>query len=340
MIQIDRYAYPHFVRGHIDMSQYDYPRASIKNDDEAKIMLMKVKLLSNPTVYTKKQFNTIVEKFGENLDDNAYIWAFDNYSSHPHKLIDPKLDIIKREDWALDLCGETLEILNHPAFTEINKFIAKNAVKFHDLLIVYQCSAEKPYSSNTNYTLNNRVKRLNPNINYDIAVLSNSGVIPIDQYSDYSYCYPFRHYNWNHMAEEGKGLRQAVEDKMHDYLFNFITSLGYKKVAIVARMVYPSYYNIYQRLKSELPDVDFYWPHTEDHIDEMYQMYNVPKSIVPFYTRYTKSSLVLKHIFEHFFGRSDFSIDRIMYDVNSKHPDGRPCFKPVKKSLVTDVCQF
>lgn len=208
-------------------------------------------------------------------------------------LIPDSMEIIKRKDWAVfeDLLGEKLEILHHPVFTEMHKYICEHYKRKSDILIVRECGKKKPYRFNEVMLPFESVKKAVPELKklYDFVVLSESGIIPIDEGNDFSFCYPFRYYDWNRNVEEKKGIRQDVEDKMYFYLTNFIKKTGYKKVAILAKGIsYPSYINIYHRLQKDMPEIDVYWVASEENVDRYVARCNV-KSI-------SNNSLVFRYI--------------------------------------------
>lgn len=262
---------PRFERGSIDLSKFDYPRWNPKDDNEIKIKYIKRYLKFNAFLIGCKKRNEYVQNLIKNglTEDEAYVKAFDKMS---YPLIPDEMEVIKRKDWVVfeDLMGESLEILHHPVFTEMHKYICENYKRKSDILIVRECGKKKPYRFNEVMRNLVGVKEEVPELKkiYDFVVLSNSGIVPLDDGNDFSFCYPFRHYDWNHGVEEAKGIRQEVEDTMYNYLLNFIKATGYKKVAILSKDTsYPSYLNIYHRLQKDMPELDVYWVANDENVD-------------------------------------------------------------------------
>jgi len=255
--------YPSFTKGTVELSNCIYERWYPKDDNEIKLALAKRHLTANKGILYK----CLTPQPNRETDED-FIKYFDE-SMAP--LLREDDEIIKRKDWPRyeDMLGEKLEILNHPVFEKMAAYIRTHNHKTSDLLVASSCGKRKPYSQNPGFSGLIHPKVYVPKLNgmYDGVVLSNSGVIPIDHGNDFSYCYPFRYYDWDHGKEEELGIIQNVEDKMHDYLKAFIEANGYTKVAIASGRTYPSYYNIYNRLVKELPNVDFYWPINEENLN-------------------------------------------------------------------------
>lgn len=258
---------PDFKKGHIDMSKYSYKRWGNPTDDEIKLKLIKRFVGFNQTSTSMKRYLN-GERITPDSPDNMLLEFFD--SIFP-PFIDPKDEIIKREDWVNyeDLLGETLEILNHPVFDEMGRYIRENYQQHSKCLFVSSCGHWKPYSQSAFLQGVKLFYKLDPeHAKYlDTCVLSNSGIIPVSPGNDFSYCYPFRYYDWNHAVEDKKGLREAVEDKMYFYFSELLKAHRYEKVAISSRRVYPSYYNIYKRLEKEFPDIQFLWLQNDTYMD-------------------------------------------------------------------------
>ena len=262
---------PEFEKGSIDLSNFDYPRWNPKDDNEIKIKYIKRYLEFNTFTPASRKRKVFIQNLIKNgLPENeVYVKAFDKMS---YPLIPDSMEVIKRKDWAVfeDLLGEKLEILHHPVFTEMHKYICDHFKRKSDILIVRECGKKKPYRFNEVMKNLVSIKKKVPELKkvYDFAVLSNSGVVPLDEGNDFSFCYPFRYYDWNHGVEEAKGIRQDVEDTMYNYLSNFIKKTGYKKVAILSKDTsYPSYINIYHRLKKDMPELDVYWAANDENVD-------------------------------------------------------------------------
>ena len=317
---------PDFERGTVDLSKYDYPRWNPKDDNEIKIKYIKRYL----------NFNTFLQgcagrlKFVRDLiksgvsEDDAYVQAFDKMTL---PLIPDSMEIIKRKDWAVfeDLLGEKLEILHHPVFSEMHNYICEHHKKRADILVVRECGKKKPYRFNEVMIQFETVKEAVPELKklYDFVVLSNSGIIPIDEGNDFSFCYPFRYYDWNHGVEEKKGVRQDVEDKMYFYLTNFIKKTGYKKVAILSKDTsYPSYINIYHRLQKDMPEIDVYWAANEENVDRYVARCNVKsesasKNSLRF--RYISGTFAVLDILKYFKVKIPNSFLKFMDDLEKRH---------------------
>lgn len=163
-------------------------------------------------------------------------------------------EIIHRKDWAKmdSLIGESIEILHHPVFKIMNEYIINNYSQRSDNLLICSCSSRKPYSKAINYSKYLKI----PNL--DTIVMSNSGVIPINNHFDMSIKYPFRYYNWDHMKESNE-LKKEEENFMYECAEKFINNTSFKKIAFISKpqQMYENYYNVYERLKTTFPDIQF-----------------------------------------------------------------------------------
>lgn len=170
------------------------------------------------------------------------------------KIIPDEKEFIHRKDWAYmdDLIGESESVLHHPVFQIANKYICEHFKQNNDNLLICSCSSRKPYSKSINYRKYLKIKNL------DTIVMSNSGVIPINEGNDFSVNYPFRYYNWDHMKEFGK-LKDDEEDFMYECAVNFLNSTNYKKVAFIAKPkhMYDNYYKVCERLKKKFHNIEF-----------------------------------------------------------------------------------
>lgn len=261
---------PVFKHGVIDMQGYAYPRWQNISDDDIKLKLAKRYISENNRVSTWKAHRL---PDGRNVtadsSDNDFI---DYFNQRMAPLIPDDDEIIKRRDWACyeTLLGERLDILNHPVFEKLAEYIRNNNKMQSDTLVISSCGKRKPYSRSPLIQGLITSPRKFPELRgaYDLAVLSNSGVVPVSDGNDFSFCYPFRHYDWNHSKEEEKGIIKDVEDKMHFYLREFLLKNPYKNVAIVAKTSYPSYYNIYKRLSDDLSGVNLFFAADEGNLNK------------------------------------------------------------------------
>lgn len=259
---------PVFKEGNIDLSEFDYPRWKISSEDELKLSLVKRYICFNKTSDSSHSIKEEGIRITKDSSDSDFIRYFDKKFV---PLLDPEREIIKRKDWARyeDLCGESLEILNHPIFEKMAEYIRENSKQQSDYLVICSCGHKKPYSQSPyfqGYTCVLKYPELRNA--FDIVVLSNSGVIPINEGNDFSFCYPFRHYDWNHGVEEKKGLKQSVEDKMYYYIKEYIKSKNYKKIAFSSRETYDSYLHIFNKLKEDFPDIEFLWVYDRQEVTE------------------------------------------------------------------------
>lgn len=260
---------PVFKEGNVDLSEFDYPRWEQQCpfvDDDIKLKIVKRFICYNKTSTSPRTIKGTNIKVTKNSTDEEFLKYFDCQFAD---LLDPQREIIKRKDWAVfdDLCGESLEILNHPIFEKMAEYIRNNSKQQSDFLVVCSCGHKKPYSTSQyfqGYTTPLRYPELKNA--FDLVVLSNSGVIPINEGNDFSFCYPFRYYDWNHGVEESKGLKQSVEDKMYFYIKEYIKSKNYKKIAISSRETYDSYIHIFNKLKDDFPEIEFLWVYDKQDV--------------------------------------------------------------------------
>lgn len=296
---------PVFTHGVIDMSNFRYPRWENITDDDIKLKVAKRYISENTEVSNWKIHRLPDGRVVTSSSSNQDFIDYFNIRMAP--LLPDSDEIIKRKDWAQfeTLLGETLGILNHPVFEKMAGYIRENNNQQAEALVVSSCGRRKPYSRSQLIQGLMAAPRHFPGIKglYDVAILSNSGVIPVSEGNDFSFCYPFRYYDWNHSVEEERGIITEVENKMYFYLKQFLMANDYKNVAIIAKMVYPSYYNIYKRLSSELTDINFFFAMDEDHINRFVNLIDYRGDAVKIAgrrRRYQQSSHIVADIMDYF----------------------------------------
>lgn len=255
---------PVFKEGNIDLSEFDYPRWDA-NENDIKLKLAKRYVCFNRTSCALHTMRNGA-KVKKDSSDDMFISFFDERFD---PILPQEREIIKRKDWAEfeTLMDEKLDILNHPIFEKMAEYIRENSKQQSDYLVVCSCGHKKPYSKSPYFQGYTKALKCPELKNaYDLVVLSNSGVIPINEGNDFSFCYPFRYYDWNHAKEEQKGIKQDVEDKMYFYIKEYIKSKSYKKIAISSRETYDSYIHIFNKLKNEFRDIEFMWVYDKDEI--------------------------------------------------------------------------
>lgn len=191
-----------------------------------------------------------VKNFDEISDDDKIKYSIKKLGD----VTQDKDEFIHRKDWAYmnDLIGESEPVLHHPVFKIANEYICEHFNQKSENLLICSCSSRKPYSKSINYRKYLKIDNL------DTIVMSNSGVIPINEGNDFSVKYPFRYYNWDHMKEFGK-LKDDEEDFMYECAVNFLNKTNYKKVAFIAKPkhMYDNYFKVYERLKNEFKNIEF-----------------------------------------------------------------------------------
>ena len=257
----------------LDLSKYpEYEKVSkAPTDEEIKISLYNNICGCNLNEVTQRQMSRlgISRNSACSLPDEDKIKIFDAFQA---PLIPDEDEFIHRKDWAPlgSLVGCTHEILQHPVFKMANEYIVNNYTQNTETLIVCSCSKSKPYRRNTLYAPYRKIS--------DIVVMSNSGIIPINDGNDFSYCYPFRYYNWDHMLEyETEGLLKAEEDFMYWSLYNLLKVTNYKKIAFIAYPVdyYPNYFNTMNRLMKDFPNIEFHYCPSDEEFNELLSIFKV-----------------------------------------------------------------
>jgi hypothetical protein len=294
--------YPDFIRGEIDLSKYNYARWGNPTDNEIKKQLVKKFLDPGSRVSTQRFYHFDKKVITPESPDDL---LFGYFKKSMCQLIKPEDEIIKRKDWAeyQALLGESLEILNHPIFEKMASYIRSNNNKRSDNLLVFSCGHWKPYSQSKNFYSTQLFYKLTPeNLKcFDTVVLSETGVIPISPGNDFSFCYPFRHYDWNPKSES-KEIKREAEDKMYFYLSSFIKEQGYKRVSISSRS--QTYLNILKRLKEDFPEVEVNWIQTEENINVFLRAYNhddyIGEKYHVFKTRFCQSPLHVAFVLKSF----------------------------------------
>lgn len=270
MIKLD-YKPQHKNKYQVDLTKYPpYEKVSkAPTDDEIKLSLYNNIYGHNLNETTREQlkFFGYNKEGSKSLDDSIKIKIFDKFQT---PIIPDEDEFIHRKDWAPleSLLGCTHEILHHPIFKIANEYIINNYIQNTDTLIVLSCSKSKPYSLNNLFGSYKLIS--------DTVVMSNSGIIPINEGNDFSFCYPFRYYNWNHMDEfKTKGLLQAEEDFMYWSLYNLLKVTEYKKIAFVAYPAnyYPNYLNVMNRLEKNFSEIKFHYSPSDDEYNEIFRTY-------------------------------------------------------------------
>lgn len=179
------------------------------------------------------------------------IRLFDKYEKG---IIPESEEFIHRKDWMpLNTFQEVNDKwFDNPIFEMANDFICNNFVQKSKCLCIISCSKSKPYSENHMFKWYKK--------KCDTVVISEPGIIPISDTNDFSYCYPFRYYNYDlDVQHKFEGLYEKKIKFVTKQTSNFLKKFNYEKVIFVAQppSLRKDFYEINNNLANEFKNIKF-----------------------------------------------------------------------------------
>lgn len=218
------------------------------------------------------------------------IRLFDKYEKG---IIPESEEFIHRKDW---MPLNTFQEVNnkwfdYPIFEMANDFICNNFVQKSKCLCFISCSKSKPYSENPVFKWYKK--------KCDTAIISEPGIIPISESNDFSYCYPFRYYNYD-FADQHKyeGLYEKKIKFVTKQISNFLKKFNYEKVIFVAQPpgMRKDFYEINNNLANEFKNIKFDYIIDDKLFEEIYKTF-FPKSGKGITLLYSKGNTLTKNKF-------------------------------------------
>ena len=248
---IDRY---HKIK-ELDLSKFpNYEKIDhAYSDEEIKLFLFDniyFKYLSKTQTHRMKCEGYDTKTIREASNDEK-IRLFDKYEKG---IIPESEEFIHRKDW---MPLNTFQNVNNkwfdnPIFEMANEFICNNFVQKSKCLCLLSCSKSKPYSENPVFKWYKK--------KCDTAIISEPGIIPISDTNDFSYCYPFRYYNYD-LDDQHKfeGLYEKKIKFVTKQISNFLKKFNYEKVIFVAQppSMRKDFYEINNNLVNEFKNIKF-----------------------------------------------------------------------------------
>ena len=185
------------------------------------------------------------------VSNEEKIRLFDKYEKG---IIPESEEFIHRKDWMpLSTFQEVNdEWFDNPIFEMANDFICNNFVQKSKCLCIISCSKSKPYSENPVFKWYKK--------KCDTVVISEPGIIPISDTNDFSYCYPFRYYNYDlDVQHKFEGLYEKKIKFVTKQTSNFLKKFNYEKVIFVAQppSLRKDFYEINNNLANEFKNIKF-----------------------------------------------------------------------------------
>ena len=261
-------------------------------DEEIKIFLFD----NNYFKYLSETYSQRIRREGYtkknifNVSNEEKIRIFDKYEKD---IIPDSEEFIHRKDW---MPLSTFQEVNdkwfdYPIFEMANDFICNNFVQKSKCLCIISCSKSKPYSENKVFKWYSKF--------CDTVVISEPGIIPISESNDFSYCYPFRYYNYNFVEQHKfEGLYEKKIKFVTKQTSNFIKKFNYEKIIFVAQppRLVKDFYEIYNNLANEFKNNKFDYIITDELFDEIYRT-KFPNSSPGMPLLFCKGSVITKNKF-------------------------------------------
>ena len=223
------------------------------SDEEIKLFLFDniyLKYLSLTQTKRMKREGYDTKTIREASNDEK-IRLFDKYEKG---IIPDREEFIHRKDWMpLNTFQEVNDKwFDNPIFEMANDFICNNFVQKSKCLCIISCSKSKPYSENHMFKWYKK--------KCDTVVISEPGIIPISDTNDFSYCYPFRYYNYDlDVQHKFEGLYEKKIKFVTKQTSNFLKKFNYEKVIFVAQppSLRKDFYEINNNLANEFKNIKF-----------------------------------------------------------------------------------
>ena len=223
------------------------------SDEEIKLFLFDniyLKYLSFTQTKRMKREGYDTKTIREASNDEK-IRLFDKYEKG---IIPESEEFIHRKDWMpLNTFQEVNDKwFDNPIFEMANEFICNNFVQKSKCLCIISCSKSKPYSENPMFKWYKK--------KCDTVVISEPGIIPISDTNDFSYCYPFRYYNYDlDVQHKFEGLYEKKIKFVTRQISNFLKKFNYEKIIFVAQPpgLRKDFYEINNNLANEFKNIKF-----------------------------------------------------------------------------------
>ena len=289
---IDRY---HKIK-ELDLSKFpNYEKIDhAYSDEEIKLFLFDniyLKYLSLTQTKRMKREGYDTKTIREASNEEK-IRLFDKYEKG---IIPESEEFIHRKDW---MPLNTFQKVNNkwfdnPIFEMANEFICNNFVQKSKCLCLISCSKSKPYSENPVFKWYKK--------KCDTAIISEPGIIPISDTNDFSYCYPFRYYNYD-LDDQHKyeGLYEKKIKFVTKQISNFLKKFNYEKVIFVAQPpgMRKDFYEINNNLANEFKNIKFDYIIDDKLFEEIHKtFFPNPKNGKGIALLYSKGNTLTKNKF-------------------------------------------
>lgn len=271
------------------------------SDEEIKLFLFDniyLKYISLTQIQRLKREGYDAKTIREASNDEK-IGLFDKYEKG---IIPESEEFIHRKDW---MPLNTFQQVNNkwfdnPIFEMANEFICNNFVQKSKCLCLLSCSKSKPYSENNMFKWYRK--------KCDTAIISEPGIIPISDTNDFSYCYPFRYYNYDFdVQHKFEGLYEKKIKFVTKQISNFLKKFNYEKVIFVTQppSMRKDFYEINNNLANEFKNIKFDYIIDDKLFEEIHKTF-FPKGGKGQALLYSKGNTLTKNKFLKSLGNLGF----------------------------------